>query len=59
MSETRVNLAADRFHEQRTAEDPFARYRDQFPILAHTNYLISNSLGAVPAATAASLQSLL
>jgi kynureninase len=24
-------------------------YRDGFPILAHTNYLISNSLGAVPA----------
>ena len=56
MSETRVNPAVDRFHEQRTAEDPFARYRDQFPILAHSNYLISNSLGAVPAATAASLQ---
>ena len=31
--------------------------RDRFPILSHTNYLISNSLGAVPAATGASLQS--
>ncbi len=31
--------------------------RDQFPILEHANYLISNSLGAVPIATGASLQS--
>ncbi len=28
-----------------------SRYRDKFPILSHTNYLISNSLGAVPVAT--------
>jgi kynureninase len=31
------------------AEDPLLAYRDQFPILSRTNYLISNSLGAVPA----------
>ena len=31
--------------------------RDRFPILEHTNYLISNSLGAVPVAAGASLQS--
>src|SRR5262245_34949164 len=30
--------------------DPLLRYRDRFPILAGANYLISNSLGAVPAA---------
>ncbi len=30
--------------------DPLLEYRDQFPILSSTNYLISNSLGAVPAA---------
>lgn len=30
--------------------DPLLRFRDRFPILASTNYLISNSLGAVPAA---------
>ena len=30
------------------AEDPLLAYRDQFPILSRTNYLISNSLGAVP-----------
>ncbi len=56
MSEPSV-LAEVAGHEDQIWEDPLARYRDQFPILAHTNYLISNSLGAVPAATAASLQS--
>ena len=35
------------------AGDPLLAYRDQFPILARTNYLISNSLGAVPASAAA------
>ena len=39
-----------------TCEDPLLTYRDRFPILAHTNYLISNSLGAVPAASSRSLQ---
>lgn len=38
------------------AADPLLAMRDRFPILARTNYLISNSLGAVPAAAAASLQ---
>ena len=28
--------------------DPLLRYRPQFPILERTNYLISNSLGAMP-----------
>jgi kynureninase len=31
-------------------------FREQFPILAQTNYLISNSLGAVPTAARTSLQ---
>ena len=31
--------------------DPLLRFRDQFPILARTNYLISNSLGAMPGRT--------
>ena len=31
-------------------DDPLLAYRERFPILARTNYLISNSLGAVPAA---------
>jgi kynureninase len=37
--------------------DPLLSYRNRFPILETTNYLISNSLGAVPAAVASSLQS--
>jgi len=28
--------------------DPLLRYRPEFPILARTNYMISNSLGAMP-----------
>ena len=31
-----------------TKSDPLLSYREQFPILDRTNYLISNSLGAVP-----------
>jgi kynureninase len=37
-------------------EDHLLAWRDRFPILASTNYLISNSLGAVPAAAALGLQ---
>lgn len=39
------------------ADDPLLTYRDRFPILAHTNYLISNSLGAAPEAAGARLAS--
>jgi kynureninase len=35
--------------------DELARWRDQFPILSRTVYMISNSLGAMPAAAARSL----
>ncbi len=35
--------------------DPLLAYRPRFPILARANYLISNSLGAVPEATAGRL----
>lgn len=35
--------------------DPLLRLRGQFPILARTTYLISNSLGAVPEAAGSSL----
>jgi kynureninase len=41
---------------QGAGEDRLLAYRDRFPILASTNYLISNSLGAVPAACSQSLQ---
>lgn len=35
--------------------DPLLRFRPEFPILEKTTYLISNSLGAMPRAAAASL----
>ncbi len=36
--------------------DPLLRYREQFPILAHTTYMVSHSLGAMPRAAVDSLQ---
>jgi kynureninase len=36
--------------------DALLAHRDRFPILSRTNYLISNSLGAVPAAAESSLR---
>jgi kynureninase len=47
----------DALPAQHPITDDLAVYRDRFPILARTNYLISNSLGAVPATVATSLQS--
>ncbi len=38
------------------ASDPLLAYRDRFPILSRANYLISNSLGAVPEGTADALE---
>ncbi len=32
--------------------DPLLRFRDRFPILSRSTYLVSNSLGAMPASTA-------
>ena len=37
------------------AATPLASWRDEFPILETTTYLISNSLGAMPRGTASSL----
>jgi len=37
-------------------DDRLLSWRQHFPIVEHTNYLISNSLGAVPAAAARDLQ---
>jgi kynureninase len=34
------------------AHDPLLRFRDRFPILSKSTYLVSNSLGAMPSATA-------
>ncbi|MBD3334822.1 MAG: kynureninase, partial [Candidatus Eisenbacteria bacterium] len=36
--------------------DELRRWREEFPILASTTYMISNSLGAMPRGTAAALQ---
>src|SRR5438046_3064642 len=36
-------------------EDALLRFREEFPILAKANYLISNSLGAMPRGAAAGL----
>ncbi len=36
--------------------DPLLKWRDEFPITGRTNYLISNSLGAMPQSTRASAQ---
>lgn len=36
--------------------DPLLRWREEFPILAGTNYLISNSLGAMPRSARASME---
>ncbi len=38
------------------SDDPLLQWRDEFPILQHTNYLISNSLGAMPRAVYDSLR---
>jgi len=36
--------------------DPFLKWRKEFPILGHTTYMISHSLGAMPQRTFAALQ---
>ena len=36
-------------HRMPNASDALLRYRDQFPILSTSTYLVSNSLGAMPA----------
>ncbi len=56
MSNAAVDPMAAGQPGQRTPSDPLVSYRDRFPILARTNYLISNSLGAVPASVSTSLQ---
>lgn len=38
------------------AEDPLLAWRDEFPILEHTTYMISHSLGPMPRRTQAALQ---
>ena len=42
--------APERNGEEKIVTDELLRWRDEFPILEHTTYLISNSLGAMPRA---------
>ena len=37
------------------AADDLSKWREEFPILASTGYMISNSLGAMPRRTASNL----
>jgi kynureninase len=53
--EERVDASRGSLPLKTTDADPLLAYRDRFPILARCHYLISNSLGAVPAGTRASL----
>ena len=53
---TRDDTAANEPAACTPGDDRLQALRDQFPILASTNYLISNSLGAVPAGSALALQ---
>jgi kynureninase len=56
MSAESTNPISSETPPHSTAADPLLCYRERFPILAGTNYLISNSLGAVPAAVLPSLR---
>jgi len=50
-----VSLAALWFNASSSMSDPLLLWRDEFPILQHTTYLISNSLGAMPRAVPGAL----
>ena len=39
-----------------TENDPLLAFRGEFPILGHTNYLVSNSLGAMPSSVSRRLK---
>ena len=54
---TSVHARETPIDERQTKSDSLLAYRERFPILERTNYLISNSLGAVPAKVGPSLQS--
>jgi kynureninase len=52
----RHNISSD-YNKFMSEHDDLLRYRPQFPILARTNYMISNSLGAMPHAVYDALHS--
>src|SRR2546421_6031465 len=51
MSELRDPVHRSSFIAHRSDEDPLLRFRERFPILKRTKYLVSHSLGAMPEAT--------
>ncbi len=57
MGDAAAHSVTDGHRAPPSGADPLVRYRERFPILARTNYLISNSLGAAPATVATSLHS--
>src|SRR5205807_3187931 len=56
MTELRDPIHRSSFIAHRSVEDPLLRFRDRFPILKKTKYLVSHSLGAMPEATRGALQ---
>ena len=50
------SLPIDSTHTAPTSVDPLLAWRKEFPILAHTTYMISHSLGAMPRGAADALQ---
>ncbi|MEB2289125.1 MAG: aminotransferase class V-fold PLP-dependent enzyme [Anaerolineae bacterium] len=49
-------MSLERRPPQSTLADPLLAWRDEFPILSQTTYLVSNSLGAMPRAVYNSLR---
>lgn len=49
-------MSLERRTPQSAPEDPLLAWRDEFPILSETTYLVSNSLGAMPCAVYDSLR---
>ena len=49
---TMFDISRDAAPDIEENEDPLLRFRDRFPIVGTTNYLVSHSLGAMPAETA-------
>lgn len=49
-------MSLERRTPQSAPEDPLLAWRDEFPILSETTYLVSNSLGAMPRAVYDSLR---
>ena len=51
-----MNTLAEQIVPQPRTSDPLLAWRDEFPILAHTTYMISHSLGPMPLRAEAALR---